>query len=78
MFDPGIDRNGLPCARLRPLVLAEDALSRVLQYVMKTSTDQAVLRPKRAFSLPIRIGSRRPNAVDSDGRRRSLFIQSFN
>jgi len=50
MFDPGVDRNGLPCARLRPLVLAEDALSRVLPYVMKTSTDQAALRPKRAFS----------------------------
>ena len=49
MFDPGVDRNGLPCARLRPLVLAEDALSRVLPYVIKTSTDQAALRTKRAF-----------------------------
>lgn len=50
MFDPGVDRNGLPCARLRPLVLAEDALLRVLPYVMKTGTDQTALRPKRACS----------------------------
>jgi hypothetical protein len=51
MFDLDVDRNGLPCARVSPLVLAEDALSRALPYVMKTSTDQAALWSKRAFSL---------------------------